>query len=195
MVLHAACLRSIVAGPGRMAVFTQGCRHACPGCHNPESHDFAGGHVESVAALVERMRANPLLDGLTLTGGDPFEQCAPCRALAEGARALGLTVWAYTGYTWDQLMAQGGLRALAEVCDVVVDGRFELNERTLELRFRGSRNQLRAFPGVIRMMERRERPFLDLVTRVYPLAETGQALADWNAAPASVSKILIDVTA
>lgn len=64
-----------------------------------------------------------------------------------------------------------------------------------ELDIRGSRNQLRAFPGVIRMMERRERPFLDLVTRVYPLAETGQALADWNAAPASVSKILIDVTA
>ena len=133
---------SIVDGPGfRMAVFTQGCRHACPGCHNPESHDFAGGHVESVASLIARMAANPLLDGLTLSGGDPFEQCAPCRALAEGARALGLTVWAYTGYTWDQLMARDDLRALAEVCDVVVDGRFELSERTLELRFRGSRNQ------------------------------------------------------
>ena len=133
---------SIVDGPGfRFAVFTQGCRHACPGCHNPKTHDFAGGHIEDTDHLLRRMADNPLLDGLTLTGGDPFEQSEPCLKLAQGARALGLSVWAYTGYTWTELIARPDWRALIEACDVIIDGRFMLGQRTLELRFRGSKNQ------------------------------------------------------
>ena len=133
---------SIVDGPGfRFAVFTQGCKHACPGCHNPETHDFAGGRVEDTDVLIGRMAANPLLDGLTLTGGDPFEQSQACRALALGAKQLGLTVWAYSGYTWAELMNKPDCLALIEACDVIIDGRFLLDQRTLELRFRGSKNQ------------------------------------------------------
>ncbi len=133
---------SIVDGPGfRLAVFTQGCRHACPGCHNPETHDFSKGQEMDTSEIIEKMRTNPLLDGLTLTGGDPFEQADACRALAEAARAMGLSVWAYTGYTFEEVLEDPVKRALARACDVLVDGRFVLAERTLELRFRGSRNQ------------------------------------------------------
>ena len=85
---------SIVDGPGfRYTVFTQGCSHHCPGCHNPETHDFAGGRTVDTDAIVAQMRANPLLDGLTLSGGDPMEQPAPCAELARQAHALGLNVW------------------------------------------------------------------------------------------------------
>ena len=77
---------SIVDGPGfRYTVFTQGCSHHCPGCHNPETHDFAGGRTVDTDAIVAQMRANPLLDGLTLSGGDPMEQPAPCAELARQA--------------------------------------------------------------------------------------------------------------
>lgn len=66
---------SIVDGPGlRLAIFAQGCPHHCPGCHNPESHDFAGGSDMDTEKIIARMDANPLLDGITLTGGEPFEQ-------------------------------------------------------------------------------------------------------------------------
>ena len=96
---------SIVDGPGfRYTVFTQGCSHHCPGCHNPETHDFAGGRTVDTDAIVAQMRANPLLDGLTLSGGDPMEQPAPCAELARQAHALGLNVWCYTGYTLEQLL-------------------------------------------------------------------------------------------
>ena len=83
---------SIVDGPGlRFAVFTQGCSHRCPGCHNPETHDPLGGHEEDTAALIARMKKNPLLSGITLTGGDPLEQSAPCLELAKAAHAMGWT--------------------------------------------------------------------------------------------------------
>ena len=66
---------SIVDGPGfRFTVFTQGCSHHCPGCHNPQTHDPSGGTEHTVEELLERMRSNPLTDGLTLSGGEPFEQ-------------------------------------------------------------------------------------------------------------------------
>lgn len=133
---------SIVDGPGfRFTVFTQGCFHHCPGCHNPETHDPMGGQLVTVESLADAMRKNPLLDGLTLSGGEPFEQVDACVALAEEARGMGLNVWAYSGYTFEQLLADPGKRKLLEVCDVVVDGPFILSERTLEKRFRGSRNQ------------------------------------------------------
>ena len=133
---------SIVDGPGfRFTVFTQGCRHHCPGCHNPETHDFAGGHTVTCQQLLEKMADNPLLDGLTLSGGDPFEQCGPCAFLARGARELGLTVWAYSGYTFEQIARDEEKLSLLRECDVLVDGPFLLAQRTLDLRFRGSRNQ------------------------------------------------------
>ncbi|MBR0228861.1 MAG: anaerobic ribonucleoside-triphosphate reductase activating protein [Clostridia bacterium] len=135
---------SIVDGPGlRFSVFTQGCSHHCPGCHNPETHDPQGGHDEDTEALIAKMKKNPLLSGLTLTGGDPLEQSAPCLELAKAAHALGLNVWAYTGYTWEQLLDRDDpdQMALLREVDVLVDGPFILAERSLELDYRGSKNQ------------------------------------------------------
>lgn len=134
---------SIVDGPGlRLAVFVQGCSHHCPGCHNPETHDKAGGTLRQTEEIVRLMAENPLLDGLTLTGGEPFEQPEACLELALGAKSRGLTVWAYSGYTYEALMKKGGAAAaLLDACDVLVDGPFVLAQRSLELDFRGSRNQ------------------------------------------------------
>lgn len=133
---------SIVDGPGfRFTVFTQGCPHHCPGCHNPQTHDFAGGRLVDCQTLLDKMGEDPLLDGLTLSGGDPFEQCAPCAFLAKGAKALGLNVWVYSGYTFEQILADPQKMELLQACDVLVDGPFLLAQRTLEARFRGSRNQ------------------------------------------------------
>ena len=133
---------SIVDGPGlRLAIFAQGCPHHCPGCHNPESHDFAGGSDMDTEKIIARMDANPLLDGITLTGGEPFEQPDACRILADAAHARGLNVWAYSGYTFEQLCADPEKRRLLEACDVLVDGPYLLAEPSLDLRFRGSKNQ------------------------------------------------------
>jgi len=133
---------SIVDGPGiRMTIFVQGCPHHCPGCHNPQSHDFAGGQEMDTADIIERMDSNPLLDGITLSGGEPFEQCEGCMILAKAARERGLNVWAYSGYTLERLMEIPEKKQLLKECDVLVDGPFILAERSLNLRFRGSKNQ------------------------------------------------------
>ena len=134
---------SVVDGPGfRLAVFTQGCPHRCPGCHNPQTHDFEGGREIDTQEIIEKLRGNPLLDGITLSGGEPFCQGAACAELASAAHALGLNVWTYSGYTYEQLLAgDAEQRALLAETDVLVDGPFVLPQRTLELRFRGSANQ------------------------------------------------------
>ena len=133
---------SIVDGRGiRLTVFVQGCPHRCPGCHNPQTHDFAGGQEMDTEEIIARFRADPLLDGITLTGGDPFCQPAACAALARAARASGLNVWAYTGYLYEETLSDPAMRELLEEVDVLIDGPFVLAERTLSLRFRGSKNQ------------------------------------------------------
>ncbi len=135
---------SIVDGPGlRYSVFVQGCPHHCPGCHNPESHDFAGGRAADTADLIRPMDLNPLLDGLTLSGGEPMCKPEACRALAEAAHARRMNVWCYTGYTWEALLQENdpARMALLRELDVLVDGPFLQAERSLELKYCGSRNQ------------------------------------------------------
>lgn len=135
---------SIVDGPGlRFSVFTQGCPHHCPGCHNPETHDLAGGREENTETLIGLMYKNPLLSGLTLSGGDPFVQSEACAELARAAHRHGLNVWVYTGYTLEQLLASGrkGDLGLLQETDVLVDGPFILAKRSLELDYCGSSNQ------------------------------------------------------
>ena len=135
---------SIVDGPGlRFALFTQGCPHNCPGCHNPETHDPAGGQEADTDEILSRLFSNPLTSGLTLSGGDPFVQPEACAVLARAAKARGLNVWCYTGWTFEQLLAdtRPGVRELLESIDVLIDGPFVLAQRSLELKWRGSENQ------------------------------------------------------
>ena len=135
---------SIVDGPGlRFTVFTQGCPHRCPGCHNPDTHDPAGGREAAVEELAEKLLSNPLTDGLTLSGGEPFCQAEECAKLAAAAREKGLNVWTYTGYTYERLISgevPGAMDLLAQT-DVLVDGPFVKAQKSYAALFRGSTNQ------------------------------------------------------
>ncbi len=133
---------SIVDGPGiRMTVFTQGCKHACKGCHNPETHAMHGGRDCSVEALLQELRGTKLARGLTISGGEPFLQASDCKALAAGARRLGFDVWVYTGYRWETLIEDDVAAAFLAEIDVLVDGLFIEAQKSYTLSFRGSTNQ------------------------------------------------------
>ena len=135
---------SIVDGPGiRYVVFTQGCPHACPGCHNPRTWPPDGGEEKGIDELIEEVARDGLLRGVTLSGGEPFLQAAPLAVLARAVRSMGLDVWVYTGYTWEEIKRadKPQWNALLECTDVLVDGRFLEGEKSYGLRFRGSANQ------------------------------------------------------
>ena len=137
---------SIVDGPGiRMTVFVQGCPHHCKGCHNQHTWSFDGGYDGSVERILEEAKKDPLICGLTLSGGEPFAQAKALAELARRGRAMGLNIFCYSGYTFEQLFAQFGehpeYRELLEQCDWLVDGPFIEEEMSLMLHFRGSRNQ------------------------------------------------------
>lgn len=137
---------SIVDGPGlRFTVFTQGCPHRCEGCHNPETHAPDGGSEMPVSEVIKKMTSNPLTDGVTLSGGDPFFQARDCAVLAKAAHEKGLNVWTYTGYTFEALLemakADEDVSALLQESDVLIDGPFLLAERSLNVKWRGSKNQ------------------------------------------------------
>ena len=137
---------SIVDGPGfRFVLFTQGCPHHCEGCQNPQTHDPNGGTEMSREEIVRQLLSNPLTDGITFSGGEPFEQAADCAAIARQAREQGLNVWTYTGYTFEQLTEKmktdKGTEELLRLTDVLVDGRFVLAQKSFDVPWRGSRNQ------------------------------------------------------
>lgn len=148
MRMQAVLPESIVDGPGiRFAVFTQGCPHGCPSCHSPQTHDPEGGYEiapeELIANLKKSLAENPLLSGVTISGGEPFLHARELKAFAREARSNGLSVWIYTGYTLEELFARadGDELALLDEADALVDGRFEAGRRTLETPFVGSSNQ------------------------------------------------------
>lgn len=135
---------SIVDGPGlRTAIFAQGCPRRCAGCHNPQSHAFGTGTDWTVDALLAHIRKNPIVRGVTFSGGEPFSQAAPFAELGRRLRQAGYEVAAYTGYTFEALLADGtpAQRALLRTLDILIDGEFILAQRNLDLRFRGSANQ------------------------------------------------------
>ena len=137
---------SIVDGAGfRFVVFAQGCLRRCVGCHNPDSFDLDGGVEMPVDDVIREMLSNPLTDGLTLSGGEPFLQAADCAAIARAAIENGLNVWVYTGYTFEELLhealTQPDYKELLELTDVLIDGAFIMEERSLLLKWRGSKNQ------------------------------------------------------
>ena len=137
---------SIVDGPGfRLTVFVQGCPHRCPGCHNPQTHDFSGGFDADIPAILDAIREDPLLDGVTLSGGEPFCQAEALLPLVREVKKMGKTVFAYSGYTLEQLLELGktypAVLELLKLCDTLVDGPYVEALRNLDLEFRGSSNQ------------------------------------------------------
>ena len=131
---------SYVDGDGiRFAIFMQGCLRNCEGCHNPETHSLNGGRLMNTAEIISAIKKNPLLDGITLTGGEPFLQVDAANEIACAAKSFGLNVWCYTGFTFEDLPPE--VAPLIENIDVLIDGEFIESQRDLELQFRGSRNQ------------------------------------------------------
>lgn len=137
---------SIVDGPGiRYVIFTQGCPHQCEGCHNPLSHDYNGGYFISFDEILTAIKKNPLLDGVTFSGGEPFEQAGPLSVLASQIKALGLNIVCYSGYTYEQIIQRSqnnsDYKKLIDTIDRLIDGKFDIDQKDLLLKFKGSRNQ------------------------------------------------------
>ena len=133
---------SIVDGPGlRYVLFTQGCPHHCAGCHNPETHDFSAGKEVTLQWILDDIRKNPITRGVTFSGGEPFCQPEALTVLARELKSRGYNVMAFSGFTFDQIYNDPARRALLEELEILVDGPFIEAQRTLTLRFRGSRNQ------------------------------------------------------
>ena len=134
---------SIVDGPGiRMTVFAQGCPHHCEGCHNPETWAFGCGTAMEEERIVEIVGTNPLCRGVTFSGGEPFAQAEAFARLAKLLKSKGYEIASYSGYTFEQLMnGTDPQKELLSAIDVLIDGPFVLAERSLEVPFRGSRNQ------------------------------------------------------
>ena len=137
---------SIVDGPGiRFTIFTQGCPHNCEGCHNPQTHDFSGGTETDTDELLKKIEGNPLLDGVTFSGGEPFCQAEALAELGKQIKKLGMNIITYTGYTFEQLLSGSSENnhwsELLEVTDYLIDGPFILAQKDWEIKFRGSSNQ------------------------------------------------------
>lgn len=131
-----------VDGPGlRTSIYLAGCSHACPGCHNPASWDFAGGRETDVDELLDIIDAHGF--NVTLTGGDPLQHgdLSALTVLVDGCLKMGYKVWCYTGYTLEELRNMPHLRPLLLKFDAIVEGPFIQAQRTLDLPFRGSSNQ------------------------------------------------------
>lgn len=135
---------SIVDGPGlRFTVFTQGCPHHCKGCHNPKTHDFKGGRIVSIDYIFNELKSDRGATGVTFSGGEPFSQAQKLIPLAKKIREAGYDLASYSGWTFEELYSGKipGARELLGYIDVLIDGKFILEERSLELSFRGSKNQ------------------------------------------------------
>lgn len=137
---------SIVDGPGiRYTVFSQGCNHFCKGCHNPQTHNLNGGKEYDVEDIIKDIKKNPLLMGVTFSGGEPFLQAEQFARLAKLIKNLGLNIVTYTGYKFEDLIRsfdkEPGWKDLLENTDILIDGPYEQEKRNLLLRFRGSENQ------------------------------------------------------
>ena len=134
---------SIVDGPGlRYVIFTQGCLHHCPGCHNPDSHAIDGGYIEDTEQCLLEIDQNPLLDGVTLSGGEPFLQATALIHFVQKVKKRHLHVMIYSGYTFEEILELGDEeKKLLSLCDTLVDGKFILSLKSMELLYKGSSNQ------------------------------------------------------
>lgn len=160
---------SLVNGEGtRTTIFAQGCRHHCPGCFNPETHDFNGGELFEVKEVFEKIKDDPFLDGVSFSGGDPLEQPEAFAELAEMIKQDNpdRNIWCWTGYKLEYLlknkMHEPGMKKLLDSIDVLVDGRFEQGLFSELLKYRGSSNQ-----RIIDMNRTRELNYEEIVTMDY----------------------------
>ena len=137
---------SIVDGEGiRTVIWTQGCSHHCKGCHNEITWSFDDGFLEDIEEVKKELKNLKGQDGITLSGGDPFFQIEACLEIAKYAKQINLNVWCYTGFTFEQLLVMSksnkNIIKFLENIDVLVDGRFIVEERSLDLKYKGSKNQ------------------------------------------------------
>lgn len=133
---------SIVDGPGiRFVLFTQGCLLHCEGCHNQHTWDINGGTLMTSEELLSKIKSNPLIKGVTISGGEPFLQSKELIEFATGVKELGKELAIYSGYTFEQIIADEEKLELLKLADILVDGPFILAQKSLELKFRGSKNQ------------------------------------------------------
>lgn len=137
---------SIVDGPGiRYVIFSQGCPHRCKGCQNPQTFDENGGYDEDTEKIMEDIKKNPLISGVTFSGGEPFLQAKSFAKLAKESHKIGLNVMSYTGYIFEDIVnkfdEKPDWKELIENIDILVDGPFDLSKKSLLLKFRGSENQ------------------------------------------------------
>ncbi|MDF2566993.1 MAG: anaerobic ribonucleoside-triphosphate reductase activating protein [Oscillospiraceae bacterium] len=134
---------SIVDGPGiRMVVFFQGCPHGCEGCHNPKTHDFKGGKYKSIDNIIKKIRENPLLSGVTISGGEPFCQPKELLELVKRIKQEKKGIIIYSGYKIEELLQmESTIKEILQNTDYLIDGKFDIAKRDLLLKFRGSSNQ------------------------------------------------------
>ena len=133
---------SILDGSGiRTVIWFQGCLHNCKGCQNPKTHDMNGGIVVDVDELKMKLKNLKYQSGITLSGGDPFFQPEAALEIAKFAKSVGLNVWAYTGFTYEALLSDKSRLDLLKNVDVLVDGKFMMDKKSLNCKFRGSTNQ------------------------------------------------------
>lgn len=133
---------TVVDGPGfRTTVYAAGCRHKCPGCHNPQSWDTANGYEVESDVLLGRLLADPF-SNVTFSGGDPLEQVEAFTELAKRIKqSCSKNIWCYTGYRFEEVLRSSRLSQILPYIDVLVDGRYNRNLRDSSLLFRGSSNQ------------------------------------------------------
>lgn len=135
---------SIVDGEGiRTIIWTQGCSHNCFGCHNPQTHDFKSGSLVDVDDIIKSLDEIEGQNGITFSGGDPMFQPKQCAVIAKHAKDQGLNVWAYTGFTYEELLNSNNKDILQflKYIDVLIDGKFEIDKKSFNVPFRGSSNQ------------------------------------------------------
>lgn len=137
---------SIVDGPGiRYVIFTQGCPHKCEGCHNPQTHDFDGGYDGDTEQLLSEIKENPLISGVTFSGGEPFCQPEPLTQIAREVHKMKKNIVCYSGYKFEELIKVSNTKPeildLLKEVDILIDGKFILEQKSLMLKFRGSKNQ------------------------------------------------------
>lgn len=134
--------QTMADGPGfRTSIYCAGCGHHCPGCHNPQSWDRKNGHWVDVEEILEVIKADDM-SNVSFSGGDPFYQVEAFTELARRIKEeTGKTIWCWTGFTYEEILADEKLSMMLPYLDVLVDGPFIQELRDTQLLFRGSSNQ------------------------------------------------------